>query len=519
MTFYLCVPGAEAPGFRRKMSRPVSFQGPVNLNRSLTVAIRTFSGEAFSKAVQRDFIAQLREVIDLKYDCGCFQKNYLKKVFFVTLRNKPAYEAVLQKGEFSVGGVSWAVEPASPLFLTATVHWAPDELEDKVIAEALREYGQCIGVRKPAFSDPEMANIQTGVRYYRIKCHKERYVPNFINFANNTVTVMFTYPGQIPECRKCGQQRHKARDCRAEFCLNCNGFTPHDNPHTEVDCMGPCRHCGNTIHTISQCNSRRDSYAARTRQKDLESDMEGPGLFREKMRKDETASVSEPVDLSATCDPETNGKDVNDGADVDDVNAGCVNVTGARKRGEVVASDCYASHRVPGDVDVSDVGGGEVGSENVAVDMEAPRCDELEESVTGEKRHFDVDDADADDDVNLWSTEEELMDMESESGNADNANGSESHKGNTDNVSGNDLSGLASQKKQKLDEDQTDKPGTVTAESSSAASSYDTVHNDADESADESMTPVPSQDSDPWLIQYRRKNPFASRAGRRKKKV
>lgn len=245
------------------MSKPVTFSPTNKPSKALSVAISTKDNAAFSAVVQRDFIPVLSGMINIKSELVSFQKNYFRKIFYVRLSTLASHNVLLNKGSFDLNGSEWSIGPATSVYMSLTAHWAPDEMTDATISEALKPYGECLGVNKPKFKDPELSHVRTGIRIYRFRCHQVRYVPNFINFGGEVV--MFTYPGQTYECRRCGQQGHKAPLCKAAWCQNCGGFTPHENWHVEIECVEPCRMCLSYEHTVSECCARLSSYAARVK--------------------------------------------------------------------------------------------------------------------------------------------------------------------------------------------------------------------------------------------------------------
>lgn len=290
------------------MSKPVSFSPKNRPTKALSVAISARSSVAFSTAVQRDFISALSTMVDIKNDVLSFQKNYYKKMFYLRVSTVAGHNALISKGSFMLDGTEWNITPASSVYLNLTAHWAPDEMADETILEALRPYGECLGVTKPKFTDPELSHVRTGIRVYRFKCHQTRYVPNFVNFGGDVV--MFTYPGQAYECRKCGQTNHKAPQCKATWCDNCNGFSPHENPHIEKDCKQLCRMCASDRHTVMDCCARAWSYAARVigdRSKLAPTIADSSHLRIEPGDEDTEVNVCEDADTSIEVDTHSDG--------------------------------------------------------------------------------------------------------------------------------------------------------------------------------------------------------------------
>lgn len=245
------------------MSKPVTFTPSNKPSKALSVAISTKDSACFSEVVQRDFIPVLSGMINIKSELVSFQKNYFKKMFYARVSTLASHNILLNKASFTLNGSEWSIAPATSVYLNLTAHWAPDEMTDTTIGDALKPYGECLGVNKPKFRDPELAHVRTGIRIYRFKCHQVRYIPNFINFGGEVV--MFTYPGQTYECRRCGQAGHKAPECKSMWCQNCGGFTPHENSHVEIECDEQCRMCSSYQHTVSECCARASSYAARVK--------------------------------------------------------------------------------------------------------------------------------------------------------------------------------------------------------------------------------------------------------------
>lgn len=427
--------------------------------RTLSVALSCNNNEAFNNTVQRDFIPVLGGVIDIKKDLVSFQKNFFRKSYYVRVSSQPAHCALLDKGKFMLGSTEWTITAASSALVNVTVHWAPDEMCDDMIAAALKPYGAVVDFVKPTFFDNELKHVRTGIRRYRFKCHSKRYVPNFINFAGDIV--MFTYPGQVPECRKCGQARHKAHECKAKFCDNCNGFTPHENPHVEINCDKPCRHCHHTMHTISDCDVRNNSYAAKAREAEIRTFGEGP-------LPSSRANVAEKT---------------------------------AVKAGDLEV-----------DADVSDVNVGDVGEDETA--------DAVQPTGTGEGNTIDVDV-----DVNLGNVEIESggsqpdVALSSPAGNALSEVGDDAQS--SDRWSDVPMDVLAAVSSMQQEGDRKLENGKRAKIDCAAA--MDSEDSDCEMGSEDGerldMTPSPSQDIDTSMLEFRRKQSTAKRGRARKRQI
>lgn len=171
-----------------------------------------------------------------------------------------------QHHHWSLGDKQWYVKPAEPNDRIVTVHWVPPEMDDKIIISYLCKFRTVdLNVTEHCVFDDKhkLAGIKTGIRRYKVKFHDTVYVHNYVIFGFDDV--MFPFPGQTPECSRCGQARHYMRECRAEMCANCKGYSSHNDPHNESNCPLPCNRCGGSGHNVKHCHASATSYASAAR--------------------------------------------------------------------------------------------------------------------------------------------------------------------------------------------------------------------------------------------------------------
>lgn len=93
--------------------------------------------------------------------------------------------------KYSSKGTECNITPASSSFINLTVQLALDENVswcDCLLPQTLR-----MDIDKHTFSDEALQHVRPGIRLYKLRCHSQRYVPNFINFAVDVVVLTYRY--------------------------------------------------------------------------------------------------------------------------------------------------------------------------------------------------------------------------------------------------------------------------------------------------------------------------------------
>lgn len=287
------------------MTNPVKISMP-EIKKVNQIMITAESRADFMSVSNQFFANFLAERIDVAKEVIHFQKNFMKKSFCVKLKSELAVSKVIQTQKVKIKGKNFTIQSSSDMSFWLTVHWANPDLPDEAIKKAISPYGKIISMFRPKYDSGPLKGVEMGTRRIKLDpVRKGRYVPNFITF--NDETVMFTYPGMNPECRKCAQDTHKFQDCQAIYCDNCKGFSPHEHPHTTIDCPEPCRNCQSLDHSISWCRQRK-SYASNLRsepsrsevsESEYESSMEGFAFETDPLHLNDT-EYEAPVEKNMT---------------------------------------------------------------------------------------------------------------------------------------------------------------------------------------------------------------------------
>lgn len=250
-----------------RMTNPVKYTVPA-VKKLNQLTITAESRADFMSVSNQFFASYLAEKIDVGREVLSFQKNIFKKQFYIKLRSESAVKELCLRQRVTIKGRNFTIQSCSDNSFWITVHWANTDLPDETITTGLAPYGEVLHMMRPRYETGPLKGVEMGTR--RIKFdpkNGKKYVPNFIQF--NEDTVMFTYPGMTPECRRCAQDDHKFHECQSIYCENCQGFTPHCNPHTTQECPEACHQCHSYDHTISWCR-RKASYASTLRDRQTE---------------------------------------------------------------------------------------------------------------------------------------------------------------------------------------------------------------------------------------------------------
>ena len=144
---------------------------------------------------------------------GIYKVSSTDNTYSVQMRFEDTVEAIVEKGEFNVGGNQFDIMKLTEQIVTVRVHWLPLYFDNVILEEIFGEYGQVLGISMMKTAHAKLV-AQNGSREIRLKTDefKKQLIPHLVKFKSGR-SVLITMAGRPPYCLKCGHVGHVRARC------------------------------------------------------------------------------------------------------------------------------------------------------------------------------------------------------------------------------------------------------------------------------------------------------------------
>lgn len=126
--------------------------------------------------------------------------------------NSP-WHAVLRSQEKAKGATGDGIKYIANLIVDLRIHWLPLFINDSIIKDVLKDYGEILEITKDKTVINKDTIIENGTRTVKLRTTEfdSRNIPHIVSLG--TCGMLITMKGRPPICLRCRQTGHLRKDC------------------------------------------------------------------------------------------------------------------------------------------------------------------------------------------------------------------------------------------------------------------------------------------------------------------